>query len=156
MQIDLIAVGKRLPDWINAACNEYLKRLPKQVQLSLVEINPADRARKNSVDNYKQQEEERILAAINPKNLLFVLDENGRSISSKGLAKKLGAWIDDNQSVSVVIGGADGLTNMLKNQATEVWSLSELTLPHALVRVVLIEQIYRAWSILNNHPYHRE
>lgn len=156
MQIDLIAVGKRMPDWIESACSEYLKRLPKQVQLSVLEINPANRTRKNSVDNFKQQEEQRILEAIKPDSMLIVLDEGGQPVSSKGLANKLGAWIDNQQSVSVVIGGADGLTDRLKNDAHEAWSLSGLTLPHGLARVVFIEQVYRAWSILNNHPYHRE
>lgn len=156
MQIDLIAVGKRMPDWIESACSEYLKRLPKQVQLSVLEINPANRTRKNSVDNFKQQEEQRILEAIKPDNMLIVLDEGGQAISSKGLANKLGTWIDNQQGVSVVIGGADGLSERLKNDANETWSLSGLTLPHGLVRVLFVEQVYRAWSILDNHPYHRE
>lgn len=156
MQIDLIAVGKRMPDWIESACSEYLKRLPKQVQLSVLEINPANRTRKNSVDNFKQQEEQRILEAIKPDNMLIVLDEGGQAISSKGLANKLGTWIDNQQAVSVVIGGADGLSERLKNDANETWSLSGLTLPHGLVRVLFVEQVYRAWSILDNHPYHRE
>ncbi|MEQ8426588.1 MAG: 23S rRNA (pseudouridine(1915)-N(3))-methyltransferase RlmH [Gammaproteobacteria bacterium] len=156
MQIDLIAVGKRMPDWIESACSEYLKRLPKQVQLSVLEINPANRTRKNSVDNFKQQEEQRILEAIKPDSMLIVLDEGGQPVSSKGLANKLGTWIDNQQAVSVVIGGADGLSERLKNDANETWSLSGLTLPHGLVRVLFVEQVYRAWSILDNHPYHRE
>ncbi|MEQ8288453.1 MAG: 23S rRNA (pseudouridine(1915)-N(3))-methyltransferase RlmH [Gammaproteobacteria bacterium] len=156
MQIDLIAVGKRMPDWIESACSEYLKRLPKQVQLSVLEINPANRTRKNSVDNFKQQEEQRILEAIKPDSMLIVLDEGGQPVSSKGLANKLETWIDNQQAVSVVIGGADGLSERLKNDANETWSLSGLTLPHGLVRVLFVEQVYRAWSILDNHPYHRE
>ncbi|MEQ8939373.1 MAG: 23S rRNA (pseudouridine(1915)-N(3))-methyltransferase RlmH, partial [Gammaproteobacteria bacterium] len=130
MQIDLIAVGKRMPDWIESACSEYLKRLPKQVQLSVLEINPANRTRKNSVDNFKQQEEQRILEAIKPDSMLIVLDEGGQPVSSKGLANKLETWIDNQQAVSVVIGGADGLSERLKNDANETWSLSGLTLPH--------------------------
>lgn len=156
MQIDLIAVGKRMPDWIESACSEYRKRLPKQVQLSVVEISPANRTRKNSVNNFRQQEEENILSAIKADSMLIVLDEGGQPISSKVLADKLGGWIDNQQSISVVIGGADGLTEKLKKSAKEAWALSSLTLPHGLARVVFIEQVYRAWSILNNHPYHRE
>ncbi len=156
MQIDLIAVGKRMPDWIESGCNEYIKRLPQQVQLSLIEIAPANRSRKNSVENYKREELKNIQAAMKQNSLRVVLDEKGKTISSKGLATRLGTWIENQQSVSVIIGGADGLSDNIKQEAREVWSLSGFTLPHGLARIIFIEQLYRAWSILGNHPYHRE
>lgn len=156
MQIDLIAVGKRMPDWIESAIKEYRKRLPKQIQLNIIEINPANRSRKNSTDNYKLEEQERIVSAIRPDSLIVVLDETGKQCSSKELAVTLRAWADEQQSVSLIIGGADGVSEELKRRAQWLWSLSSLTLPHGLVRALLVEQIYRAWTITSNHPYHRE
>lgn len=156
MQIDLIAVGKRMPTWIESGFKEYAKRLPKNINFKLIEITPAIRSKNNIAENYKLKEEENINAALAPNSLIIALDEHGKSISSQSLANQLKTWNDENQHISLIIGGADGLSDALKKKATQLWSLSEMTLPHGLVRVMVVEQIYRAWTITQNHPYHRE
>ena len=156
MQIDLIAVGKKMPAWIESGFKKYKKRLPKNINFKLIEINPAIRSKNNNAENYKQKEQENILSVIAEKSLIIVLDEKGKTISSTKLANKLQTWNDENQHISLIIGGADGLSEEIKSKANELWSLSEMTLPHGLVRVMMAEQIYRAWSITQNHPYHRE
>jgi 23S rRNA (pseudouridine1915-N3)-methyltransferase len=156
MQIDLIAVGKRMPAWIESGFKEYAKRLPKNINFKLIEINPAVRSKNNNAVNFKLKEEENINAALVENSIIIALDEHGKSISSQSLANQLQTWNDENQHVSLIIGGADGLSDGIKNKANQLWSLSEMTLPHGLVRVMVVEQIYRAWSITQNHPYHRE
>ena len=156
MQIDVIAVGKKMPAWIETAIKEYTKRLPKTIQFKLIEVTPAVRSKNNSADNYKQQEQQKIEAALNRNSTIIALDEKGKSLNSQKLADQLQTWIDENQHISLIIGGADGLSEELKNKANQTWSLSEMTLPHGLVRVMVVEQLYRAWSITQNHPYHRE
>jgi 23S rRNA (pseudouridine1915-N3)-methyltransferase len=156
MQIDLIAVGKRMPSWIESGFKEYAKRLPKNINFKLIEINPAIRSKNNIAENFKLKEEENINAALAPNSIIIALDEHGKSISSQSLADKLQTWNDENQHISLIIGGADGLSDAIKNKANQLWSLSEMTLPHGLVRVMIIEQLYRAWTITQNHPYHRE
>ena len=156
MHINIIAVGKRMPDWIDKAYNEYYKRIPKQIEINLTEITPANRNQKNSIEHYKQEEETRILEKLDPDSFCILLDETGAMLNSIELADKLKNWMDDQQNISLLIGGPDGVSKKIKQQARTIWSLSALTLPHALVRVLLIEQIYRAWTITNNHPYHRQ
>lgn len=156
MQIDLIAVGKKMPTWIESGFKEYAKRLPKNINFKLIEITPATRSKNNNADNYKQKEQEKIEAVLSTKSIIIALDERGKSINSQQLANQLQSWNDDNQHISLIIGGADGLSEPLKKKATQLWSLSAMTLPHGLVRVMIAEQIYRAWSITQNHPYHRE
>jgi len=156
MQINLVAVGKRMPAWIETAVKEYSKRLPKNIQFKLIEITPAVRGKNNNVDNYKQKEQENIEAALSPKSIIIALDERGKTINSQQLAEQLQTWKDEQQHISVIIGGADGLSEPLRKKANQIWSLSTMTLPHGLVRVMVVEQIYRAWTITQNHPYHRE
>ncbi len=156
MQIDLIAVGKRMPTWIETGFKEYAKRLPKNINFKLIEITPAIRGKNNNAENFKLKEEENINAALAPYSLIIALDEHGKSISSQSLANQVQTWNDENQHISLIIGGADGLSDAIKNKANQLWSLSEMTLPHGLVRVMVAEQIYRAWTITQNHPYHRE
>ncbi len=156
MQIDLIAVGKRMPTWIESGFKEYAKRLPKNINFKLIEISPAIRGKNNIAENYKQKEEEKILAAIPPNSIIIALDEHGRLIGSQSLADQLQNWIDDQQHISLIIGGADGLSKTIIEKAHHTLSLSKMTLPHGLVRVMVVEQLYRAWSITQNHPYHRE
>ena len=156
MHIDLIAVGKRMPAWIESGIKEYKIRLPKHINFKIIEITPAVRSKNNNVDKYKQKEEENINAAITPDSFIIALDEHGKSVSSQLLANQLQNWIDDQQHISLIIGGADGLSESLKKKANQIWSLSAMTLPHGLVRVMVVEQLYRAWSITQNHPYHRE
>jgi 23S rRNA (pseudouridine1915-N3)-methyltransferase len=156
MQIDLIAVGKKMPTWIESGFKEYTKRLPKNINFKLIEITPATRSKNNNADNYKQKEQEKIKAALSSKSIIIALDERGKSINSQQLAKQLQSWNDDNRHICLIIGGADGLSEPLKKKANQLWSLSAMTLPHGLVRVMIAEQIYRAWTITQNHPYHRE
>lgn len=156
MQIDLIAVGKRMPTWIESGFKEYAKRLPKNINFKLIEINPAIRGKNNSAENYKQKEEENINAALSKDSLIIIFDEHGKSISSQSLATQLQTWNDEQQHICLIIGGPDGLSDAIKKKANQMWSLSEMTLPHGLVRVMVVEQLYRAWSITQNHPYHRE
>ncbi len=145
-----------MPTWIESGFKEYAKRLPKNINFKLIEINPAIRGKNNSAENYKQKEEENINAVLADKSFIIALDEHGKTISSQKLANQLQTWNDENQHISLIIGGADGLSDAIKKKANQLWSLSGMTLPHGLVRVMIAEQIYRAWTITQNHPYHRE
>lgn len=156
MRITIVAIGKRMPDWINAGVQEYTKRLQHEIDTRLVEISAEKRHKSSTTDNIRNREAQRIKAAIPDRSLCIALDEKGKQLNTKQLADRLGNWIDDNQDVAFIIGGADGLDPSLLNQTGEVWSLSNFTLPHALVRVFLTEQLYRAWTLLKGHPYHRD
>ena len=156
MRLNLIAVGKRMPIWVDTAFIEYSKRLPKNINFNLTEITPANRNKNRNSDESKKIEEKKINAVISSDDLVIALDVKGKLISSLSLSKKLNTWIDNQQQISILIGGADGLSSSIKKTADEIWSLSEMTLPHSLVRIIIIEQLYRAWSIISNHPYHRE
>jgi len=156
MQFDLIAIGKRMPVWVDSAFTEYSKRLPKKINFNLVEITPATRGKNINLEQLKKIEEEKINISIANNSLVIVLDEKGKLKNSLEISIELQTWIDNQQHVSILIGGADGLNSSIKNKADEIWSLSKMTLPHNLVRIIIIEQIYRAWSIINRHPYHRE
>ena len=156
MRIHLIAVGKKMPEWINSGYAEFSKRMPAEMQINLIEISPSVRNKSTTTEKNIKEEGERIQSAIPSNSRLIVLDEKGKNFSSIDLSKKMEAWLPMGQDISIVIGGADGIGPPIKKQADETWSLSSLTLPHALVRVVITEQLYRAWSILKGHPYHRE
>ena len=135
---------------------EYAKRLPKACSIKLVELPMAQRGKTGSVDKYKAEEAKKILAAVPKGALLVVLDEHGQQVTTKGLADKLEDWLGSGQDVALVVGGPDGLQQDLIQQAQWKWGLSKLTMPHPMVRILVVEQIYRAWSVINNHPYHRE
>jgi len=156
MKLRIIAVGNKMPAWVNAAFDEYAKRMPREAALELVEIKPATRAGSDNTDAIMRKEAERILAAIPPKCRKVVLDERGEQMSSAQLAEALAAWMREGGDTALIIGGADGLHPQIKAGAHRQLGLSKLTLPHALVRVLLAEQLYRAVSLLKNHPYHRE
>jgi 23S rRNA (pseudouridine1915-N3)-methyltransferase len=136
-----------MPDWVSSACNDYLKRMPADCSIELKEIKP---------DLSPAKEAVKIVAAI-PKGVrLIALDERGKDLSTQGIAEQLAQWRQDGGDVTFVIGGADGLDASIKQKANTIWRLSSLTLPHAMARVLLTEQLYRAWTILQGHPYHRE
>ena len=156
MQFDLIAIGRRMPAWIGSAFCEYSKRLPKSINFNLIEITPATRSKNKNSEQLKKIEEEKINAVIASGNLVIALDEKGKMISSHSLSVQLQTWMYNQQHISILVGGADGLSSSIKNKADQIWSLSEMTLPHGLVRIIMIEQLYRAWSIINCHPYHRK
>ena len=156
MKLNLIAVGKRMPKWVDLALTEYIKRLPKNINFNLNQIAPEKRSRNRSLQELKKNEDEKINTLISSTNIVIALDEKGELISSHRLAGELQIWIDQQLDVGILIGGADGLSDSIKNRASKIWSLSKMTFPHALARVIFIEQLYRASTILNKHPYHRE
>lgn len=143
-----------MPAWVKHGYEEYAKRLPRDL-CSLVELPLAVRSKNNSVDNIKIQEGESILSAIAVKQHVVAMDVKGKSLSTEALAKKLSDWQMHGQNITIMIGGPEGLSQPCLERANERWSLSAMTLPHPLVRIVLIEQLYRAWTILQNHPYHK-
>jgi len=156
LRITILAVGHKAPGWVQEGFNEYARRMPAEARLDLVELKPDERGPGRSADKAKVNEGERILAAVPQGATLLALDERGRGVTTQGLSVMLSDWMRDATSPCFVIGGADGLSDEVRERAAKLISLSTLTLPHALVRVVLAEQLYRAWSILARHPYHRE
>lgn len=155
MRIKVIAVGKKMPDWVQQGWAEYHKRLGRDVKLELIELAPGNRAKNSSVASAIKEESARLLAALEPADTVIALDVKGRNWSTEQLAEKIAGWQMDGLQIALLIGGPDGLAKECLARAQERWSFSNLTLPHPLVRVVLVEQIYRAFSLLNNHPYHK-
>lgn len=155
MKLRVIAVGTRMPDWVQAAWHDFAKRMPKDCALELHEIKADARTQGRTVPQMMHAEAQRIEAAIPAQALRVILDEHGRDVTTMALAGHLKAWQATGSDVALIIGGPDGLDPALKQTARETLRLSSLTLPHAMVRVLLAEQIYRAWSILAGHPYHR-
>ena len=156
MKLSVLAVGHRMPAWVTAGYEEYARRMPREMPLQLKELKPAQRSSAGDTARWLQTEAERINAAAPAGLLRVVLDEHGRSFPTRMLAEHLERWRGDGRDVAFIIGGADGLAPELKAGAGLLWSLSPLTLPHGLVRVMLAEQLYRAASLLAGHPYHRE
>ena len=156
MIIHFITVGQKMPKWVQEGYAEYEKRLPKSCALKLVELPMAQRGKTGSVEKYKEEEAKRILAAVPKGARLIVLDEHGQQVTTKQLAVKLEDWLSGGQDVALIVGGPDGLDQSLIQQAQWKWGLSKLTMPHPMVRILVAEQIYRAYSVINNHPYHRE
>jgi 23S rRNA (pseudouridine1915-N3)-methyltransferase len=157
VKLSVLAVGHRMPAWVTAGFEEYARRMPREMPLQLKELKPAQRSSAaGDVMRWLQTEAGHINAAVPAGTLRVVLDERGRSFPTRVLAEHLERWRGDGRDVAFIIGGADGLAPEIKKGAGLLWSLSPLTLPHALVRVVLAEQLYRAASMLAGHPYHRE
>lgn len=155
MQLVIAAVGHKMPAWIEAGFAEYAKRMPPECRLVLKEIKPVERAGGKTAETVMAAERTRIEAAIPKGARVVALDERGRDLTTMQLSQLLSQWQQDGRDVTFVIGGADGLDAQFKGGADMLVRISSLTLPHAMVRVVLAEQLYRAWSILQNHPYHR-
>ena len=155
MIIRLIAVGTKMPDWVETAYADYAKRLPPGYTLKLLEI-PAEKRGKNAdIARITDKEGEKMLAALKPQNRVIALDVKGHTYSTEELAAEVKIWHTENRDVDLLVGGPDGLAPACLQKAETRWSLSKLTLPHPLVRIVIAEQLYRAWSILHHHPYHR-
>jgi 23S rRNA (pseudouridine1915-N3)-methyltransferase len=152
MRLHLLCVSRRPAGWVTEAGAEYLKRLKGRLDLQIRELSPATASQP---EEQRQREAETILKAVPAGARLVALDERGLAWSTAELANELAAWRDEARDVALVIGGAEGLAESLRQSATRCWSLSRLTLPHQFARVLVIEQIYRAYSLLNNHPYHR-
>jgi 23S rRNA (pseudouridine1915-N3)-methyltransferase len=154
LKFKLVAVGTRLDDWINAGFNEYARRLPKDSSLELIEISPSQR-RGVPVDRLRKEEGERLLAKVSARDHVVALNVTGRALTTEALAERMENWRMAGGDVVFLVGGADGLDDACLTRADEQLSLSALTFPHGLVRVMLAEQIYRAWTLLVGHPYHR-
>jgi 23S rRNA (pseudouridine1915-N3)-methyltransferase len=155
MKAVLLAIGSGMPAWVETAYAEYARRLSHWLPLGLVELPPGERARGRSAQQAMQEEARRLEAACPRGARVVLLDGRGRAHSSEGLAERVQFWRMQGQDLCLMIGGPDGFAPELRERADEAWSLGPLTLPHPLVRVVVAEQLYRAASILANHPYHR-
>jgi 23S rRNA (pseudouridine1915-N3)-methyltransferase len=155
MRLLVIAVGTRMPAWVDQAFEDYARRMPREATVQLVEIRPEPRTSARATAALLAAERSRIEQALPRSGRLIVLDERGEDVSTRGLADRLRDWLTAGEDVAFVIGGPDGLDAALKAGADERLRLSSLTLPHALARVVLAEALYRATSLLKNHPYHR-
>lgn len=155
MKLTIVAIGTRMPDWVQAGYSEYARRLPRECSLALREIPLATRGKHVDTTRVIEREGEAMLAAIPPQERLIALDVLGQPQTTPSIASALRNWQMEGGNTSLLIGGPDGLAPACLQRAGARWSLSGLTLPHPLVRIVLAEQLYRAWSLLNNHPYHR-
>jgi len=155
MQIAVITASARQPDWVRAGFDDYARRFSGRVAMSLIEIPLPKRTRSAVVARLVDTEGERMLAAVPAGARLIALDERGACLNTTALADRLQAWLESGGPVALLIGGPDGLAPACLDRAQERWSLSPLTLPHGLVRVVAAEALYRAWSLLQGHPYHR-
>jgi 23S rRNA (pseudouridine1915-N3)-methyltransferase len=155
MQLIIAAVGNKMPAWIEAGFNEYAKRMPPECRILLKEIKPVERSGSKTAETVMALERAKIEAAVPKGARVVALDERGKDLSSVQLSECLTHWRQDGRDIALVIGGADGLDPGFKAGADMLLRISSLTLPHGMVRVLLAEQLYRAWSITQNHPYHR-
>lgn len=154
MKFIVVAIGHRMPAWVDSGFAEYAGRMPREARIDLAALKPAQRG--GPVKRVLEAEGERILSALPAGCVKVALDERGTLVDTMALARRMARWRESGRNVAFIVGGADGLAESVKASADFVWSLSALTLPHGLARVVLAEQLYRAHSILHNHPYHRE
>jgi 23S rRNA (pseudouridine1915-N3)-methyltransferase len=155
MQIHLLAVGEKMPHWVREGFDEFARRLPPECALRLVEIAPGRRGKGADLARAIRQEGERMLAALPKGARVVALEVEGRAWRTEQLAERLAGWLAGGQDLALLVGGPEGLAPACRARADERWSLSPLTLPHMLVRILIAEQLYRAWSILQGHPYHR-
>ena len=157
MKINLVAIGSKMPGWVETGTGEYLKRLPKNFSLSVTEL-PLVKRSKSGPDVIKlcEIEGQSLLKAVPAGNHIIALDVKGKQYSTMTMAERIKDVMEDGKDISMLVGGPDGLSRECLDAANEIWSLSALTLPHTIVRIVVAEQVYRVWSVLNGHPYHRE
>ena len=156
MKLFIVTVGHKMPDWITTGYNEYAKRMPREAKIELLEIKPEPRTTGKNTLQIMEAEAQRILNALPANCRKIALDERGATPTTKQLAAQLKDWMGEGRDVAFIIGGADGLHDSVKQASGQLMSLSAFTLPHAFVRVLLAEQLYRAHSLMHNHPYHRE
>lgn len=156
MKIQLIAVGTKMPKWVTVAFDDYSTRFPKDMPFELIEIPAGKRTKNADISRILDKEGELMLASCGKSNRIVTLDIPGKPFTTDQLAIQLEKWKADGRDISLLIGGPEGLAPACKASAEQSWSLSPLTLPHPLVRVIVAESLYRAWSITTNHPYHRE
>lgn len=155
MKLRLLAIGTRMPGWVQEGFTDYAKRLSGDISLDLVEITAGKRLKATDLSRVKEEEGEALLAALRPQERVIVLDVPGKALSTEDMAARLKDWQVDGRPAAILVGGPEGLSRAVRERADETWSLSRLTLPHPLVRVVIAEQLYRSWSLLKGHPYHR-
>ena len=155
MRVRLIAVGNKMPKWVTEGYDEYSKRLPKDFALELVEIPMSPRGKNTDIPKAIRKEGDSMLEAIPSGDKVIAMEVLGKEWSTDQLAGQTEQWRMDGYNVSLLVGGPDGLDPRCTARADQAWSLSRLTLPHPMVRVILAEQVYRAWTLMNNHPYHR-
>ena len=158
MKLRILSIGHKMQNWVQQGVKEYLKRIQPMISVEMVELPPAKRSKTPSpaeIDKYKAIEATTILNAKHPKERLWLLEVKGKMLSTEHLSDKLSVAMQDGADIALVIGGADGVSPEILQAADFKWSLSELTLPHPLVRIIVIEQLYRAMSLINHHPYHR-
>lgn len=157
MKINLVAVGGKMPDWVEAGTREYQKRLPRNFEFVVTEIPLARRGKANNdLKRIRETEGKALLAAVSRGYFVVALDVKGRFLGTEALAARINAIMAEGRDLALLAGGPDGLSEECLTTADEIWSLSALTMPHTLVRIVVAEQVYRVWSLLSGHPYHRE
>ena len=155
MHIKIISVGTKMPAWVTEACDHYLKRCPRSFPLSLVEVPLGPRNKQTPLKKTQDKESESMLANVSDTDRIIALDVKGKAWSTEQLTENISKWQLDGVDCNLLIGGPDGLSPHCLQRAHQRWSLSALTLPHPLARLLVIEQLYRAWTVLNNHPYHK-
>lgn len=155
MKYFIVAVGNKMPEWICAGYNEYIKRIPREISVNLIEVKPEKRVAGKPIEQLLLTESQRICSALPVNCITITLDERGHQWETSRFAQSMTEWTNDGRDVAFVIGGADGLHDEIKRKSHTMIALSKLTLPHGLVRILLAEQLYRAISIMKNHPYHR-
>jgi 23S rRNA (pseudouridine1915-N3)-methyltransferase len=156
MRISIVTIGTRMPAWVQQGVEEYTRRMPRELGLEWKTLPLAQRGKSATSGQLREREGEQILKAIPPADRVIALDVRGKSLSTPQLARQLADWQMSGDNFSLLIGGPDGLSEACLQRAERRWSLSDLTLPHPLVRILLAEQLYRAWTITVNHPYHRD
>ena len=155
MEIKLIAIDDKLPSWLELGINQYQKRIPKNIHFQLITPSAIKRTKTNSIEIIKEKESDKLLS-LTQGTKIIALDEKGKQHTTKNFAEKIKNWQLTDEKVVFLIGGADGHSQKLKQTADELWAISPFTLTHGMARLLMIEQIYRSISLLNNHPYHRE
>lgn len=156
MHIRLLAVGDRQPTWVDDAFDKYSGRFPREWKFRIDRIATAKRSKNNKIQHAMDVEADALLKSIRGDEQVVLMDERGTQLTSQALATRLSDWQTDGRDLCFVIGGPDGVAEACRQRADTIWSLSDLTLPHGLARVLFAEQMYRAWSLQNGHPYHRE
>jgi 23S rRNA (pseudouridine1915-N3)-methyltransferase len=155
MRINLITIGKKMPNWINLGIEHYQKQLPSYYNFKITSLDSQSR-KSSSAENSKNLESKLLLEAASESTLLIAFDELGKQQTSNQISKSIESWQLEGESVALIIGGADGLSSEIKQKCHQLWGLSNLTMTHSMARLLLVEQLYRGYSLLNNHPYHRE
>ena len=156
MKLYLAAVGTKMPAWVNEAYAEFAKRMPRELPLELLEVKAEPRSEGKTVEVMMAAEAVRLRGVLPPRCRRMILDERGTELTTRNLSERITRWMQEGDDVAFVVGGPDGLDASLKGEAEERFRISGLTLPHALVRVILAEALYRAASLMRGHPYHRE